>query len=175
MYGVTNVVLATYKIFNLSDTKPKFLVYKQHTVTPNAYERTDTAVPLQLKFMSKEVHRADVESVDGQCYVNAEVEVADNGLPLYPSNSFTLRYNSSVLQYAGYVQNGFTANGLNQGAVRLQTFDESARKFVIKFKIKDPDNVFGHSARVDAEFKIEDVQYYFSNFEIVTSVKVQNG
>lgn len=174
IYGVANVVLVTYKIFNLSDTKPKFLIYKQQTVSPDAYEYIDVDGQIILNFNTKEVRRQDLEVIDGKYYVNAEIDLTSSKASLYNANQFVLLYNNALLQYAGILNDYCTVNSLKAGALKVMTYSASVNKFVFKFLVKNADSILKQQ-NVVAEFNIEDVEFYYANYELIKNVKVNSG
>lgn len=174
VYGVANVVLVTYKIFNLSDTKPKFLVYKQQTVTPNAYEYIDVKMPLELKVVPQEVSRNDLDARSGQYYINIRVDAKSNGSPLSDTNSFKLKYNAAVLQYSNMMSTGCKVSSEQPGSLSLLTYEQDVPSFVIRFLVKNADTMFKTSDTV-VTLSIDDVDYFYSNGDRVTSIKTVPG
>lgn len=175
VYGVTNVVVATYKIFNLSDDKPKFLIYKQSTVKKDQYEYVDTKAYVQLKVVSNgSMTRNDLDVIDGEYYAIVEVDADFDNISLYESNTFSLQYNSALLKYSECISDGCTVNSLQPGVLKIATYKPDVKKFAFMFLVKNADNILKHDS-IEADFSIDDVQYYYAGYEQVKNVKTING
>ena len=86
-----------------------------------------------------------------------------------------MTYNSTVLKYADVITTGCVVQSTQDGILKVMTDSPDVKTFTFAFMVKNGDYIFKSSSSTIAAFTIDDVQYYYANYDPVPNVKTEDG
>lgn len=140
LYGYKNVKALSYRIFNLSDDKPKFLVQKIYQTSPgeNKYNIGKGKVQFIIKTTDIDLNQRVSVGDMGKADVDVYVDIKTNKT-LSSSASFYLEYSNVVLDLAqDDVGVGYSIDRAKSspGVVCINVTDTSIGSYKVKFMTK---------------------------------------
>lgn len=140
VYGYKNATLVSYRIYNLSDDKPKFLIQRISMVEKDSLSKThkNGTVTMTLPDLTydlaelDETHRSEKMDIDFNINVNTDKDID------VTRSLFYVNYPETIMEFQSDVdQVGFVASVVNDGVLKIQITNKKIRSIKLSFKTTD--------------------------------------
>lgn len=136
-YGYKNARIASYRIWNVSDDKPKFVVKQTYQVQPGDLKRETPKGIVRLGIPSIDVN---IDSSQAYSDENTEIEVAisvKKDCEIAAGSWFYLTYPGQLIDYFGAPVPGAQVERVSGGTLKVTVTNPSIWSVPIRFKGSD--------------------------------------
>lgn len=137
VYGYKNATIVSYKIYNVSDDKPKFVVSRVSSIQKDSLSkiRDKGNLRLTLPDLSYDIGSATSEDLSSKKSVDIDIQIKSDNKIDVKRNAFVVDYPQDILEFDPAVdQRGYSATVGEDGTLSLRILSTVVSKITLHFK-----------------------------------------